>query len=1301
MMALGGGPLGRLMRGISPQRWVVLMATVIALLLLVTGLSSGRVDAAATPTPEAASPTAIGPSRTLTLITGDQVIVTGDGQAGLTFLPDPTRRPHGAFTSTRNGRLHIVPNDMLGLVPRVLDWSLFDVQALAAQQDRLARLGRSGSLRVITAGNSNSTVGRQLSAASTAGNSTSLAGIDARAQTLTLAQARRVGASLVQAHRSVASAAASGPERMQQTLRQVAPSTMWLDRAVQLSPEQRSGQAAASFPAASGWDTNLTQMGAPQAWQAKLTGKGTTIAVLDTGVDPNHPDLKGKVADSQTFAMMSADSGDHMGHGTHVAALAAGAGKVAPTQRRGVAYEAKILNGKVLDDNGGGFESDIMAGMQWAAQTKKASVVSMSLGGFVMFENDPMSVMVDRLTASTGSLFVVAAGNAGQGTVGSPGMADQALTVGAVDARGALAPFSSYGRQYGPGIKPEITAPGVDIISACTTTMQPEPCQGPFLSMSGTSMATPQVAGAAALVRQAHPSWTPAQVKAALVGTAVTNPDESVRMQGGGLVNIPAAAADVVVPLTSTVDAGSYSLNRQTPPVTRTLTWANTSTTAVNLALSLDNDPATPRALASVTPSMITVPAGGRANATLTVRPGALSGPGYYGGEVVATPVQANAAVDRPDGIAFQVQVKPRSHTVTMKFLDESGLPASMVAPQMLDLANYQRGYQVPIGTQVEPDGVVRLTDVPEGTYWLSSVWATMSAGLDPLRYHWRVLPQLDVTSDVSVVFDGKASTPIRVSAEGKLTQSALTTLVIKGRDEAGQSFHQGLFAVTDFEQVAVQPFDKPSQARVETMLTSRLQTPPLRFTTPGQERINAYQMIDSPSLTGKKTLPVKDVGTGTAQRFADAHVAGAIAVVHRSPMPAQMAYINAVQEGAAMVLFANDSNQSWAVPVSPEDNSDRRPAAFTVTAAEAALLLASKQATLQFNPTQSPSYNTVWITKDGFPSPRLVVDQARQQRMSRTLHSLGLVPGVSRYDFASAGVAAVVPGYERFTLLISAQSREGTQWWEYSDPGTWAHLANVYPQEGGQYITVSVDSTKAGQVGQQRWMSGLWQQPASYNHWEPRLDGQPPRVATRSGNTLYLNVPVFADGGGHPVLNGFVQANDNPDQPITTVYTVRKDGKQVGSAQTPAAVVPVPQGPGAFQLRYQVGLPTNGYRADTTWSFPSASEDPNRQVPLPLLEAQWKLPVSLRNELIGSTGSLTLSNPYGPQQDVTGLTVDLSRDGGKSWVAVPVTMTGKRSASLALPKLAATTALTVRVNASTTGGLAIQQVLTSPVRVR
>ncbi|WP_041836773.1 S8 family serine peptidase [Actinosynnema mirum] len=196
-----------------------------------------------------------------------------------------------------------------------------------------------------------------------------------------------------------------------------------------------------------------------------------------------------------------------------VRATLGGSGAASGGQHRGVAPEADLLVGKVLD--GWGTDAGIIAGMEWAAREADADVINMSLGSGPTDDTDPMALAVDALTAETGALFVIAAGDSGRDEfVGSPATADSALAVGSVEKDDSLSGFSGRGPRTGRyATKPESAAPGGSVVAT-------EAGTGGYRGMSGTSMAAPHVAGAAAILAQRHPDRTAELLKPALVSTS-------------------------------------------------------------------------------------------------------------------------------------------------------------------------------------------------------------------------------------------------------------------------------------------------------------------------------------------------------------------------------------------------------------------------------------------------------------------------------------------------------------------------------------------------------------------------------------------------------------------------------------------------------------------------------------------------------------------------------------------------------------------------------------------------------------
>ncbi len=293
-------------------------------------------------------------------------------------------------------------------------------------------------------------------------------------------------------------------------------------------------------------DTNEATWGllATGVTSSRSSGRGIRVAVLDTGMDLDHPDFRGRQILGQTF-IAGQPVDDDNGHGTHCIGTACGTRNPSRGRRYGIAYEAEIYAGKVLSNQGSSLGRSTLMGMEWAVKSK-CHIVSMSLGSLVMpgqghltaFEN------IARLALRNDTLIIAAAGNESRRSqgkvmpVGSPANCPSIMAVAAVDRSMRTADFSNG--SINPDGRVDIAGPGVDVYSSApepgATPQPPRFSQWPpqYHTISGTSMATPHVAGIAALLRQENPSLSANEIWRLLASRAhaLTQPSGDV---GAGL----------------------------------------------------------------------------------------------------------------------------------------------------------------------------------------------------------------------------------------------------------------------------------------------------------------------------------------------------------------------------------------------------------------------------------------------------------------------------------------------------------------------------------------------------------------------------------------------------------------------------------------------------------------------------------------------------------------------------------------------------------------------------------------------
>lgn len=1217
---------------------------------------SGDADAPPTSAPADAS----GTTHTITLLTGDVVVlhIGTDGRQAAWVDQPATREPGSRepHIYERNGEVHVVPAEAEPyLSAGVLDERLFNVTYLAEQgYDDTAR----ADLPLVVAAPGGDTVRSAPVAPASTHTERVLPSIGAVSVTADKTRLREVWESL----RGPDAAALSATDA---TL--AGAGKVWLN-----------GRVHATL------DESVAQIGAPEVWAAGFDGAGVPVAVLDTGHDPHHPDLAGKVSAAHNFTDDPDPEGetavDGNGHGTHVAATVAGTGAASDGARSGVAPGADLMIGKVLDSEGSGYEDWIIAGMEWAVD-EGARVVNLSLGTPGSSDGtDPMSVAVDRLTDSSGAIFVVAAGNSGPfpEAIGSPGAATRALTVGAVTKADEPASFSSRGPRWGDGaIKPEVVAPGVGIVAArAAGTSLGDLIDENYTSLNGTSMATPHVAGAAAILAQQHPDWTADEIKARLISTSLTLEGQPLSFQGAGRIDVPAATG-----ASATVSDGAVSFGRVAQgsgSLTHSLTYTNPTDRRITLRLSADVESAGgTRALVRFSRSTLVVPAGGTASTDVTISTRRLAG-GDYSGYVNARDLRDRSKVVRT---VMSLGIDAPLRTVTVSAVGRDGKPAG----GRVELWNTDTGR--PEYAFFDESGVAS-AQVPEGPYTVMTSIETLG-GSDwrPLSHTVAGEPELTISRDLSLSYDARKGQPIAVETP---READVDSYRVSWRRTVGDTSITSIMT----DGLANEPLYTLTSSRVrkgefELSTTWQLQQPLLTAQITGGERVQPSPALASEAqpYVGSASLPVVDAGQGTPEEFAQVDVAGKIALVVRRGEFELAAQLEAAKDaGAALVLAYNYLPGTWTETV-----WNAPLPAYTLDAAAGAQLqqaIAAGAPTLDLVGLQDATYLyelaytenrriPTGRTYDAADHPMATVESDYRQDSERMASREWYIPYAGSAVLGS-GVSFTRNGPVTRTEYVSV---DDVQWQRFGQPH--GEFANMY------WTWTGARQYEDGETDHQLWWGPLTR-PGVPDLSGRELVGSP---VARFRDAIRIAMPHYLYGTG--AAYGYIQEQLGD----VSELTLSRDGELVGTATWPEAQFTVPAADAEYELALNV---TNGsgnfadtsVHTETTWRFRSARTDEDRTV-LPLVQVGYELAAGPYNDVpAGAPYPLVLRPGYQPGASGPGeftTTVEVSYDDGATWADVPVE-TDADTATATLPAAPAAGFATVRVVVTDSAGNALTQ---------
>ncbi|MFJ4466911.1 S8 family serine peptidase [Streptomyces sp. NPDC089424] len=1260
----------------SPLRGQRVLALGAALALLP---SLGAVTASATGAP--AGPSALpagvtapdggGVPRTVTLINGDKVTVTGAGRTAVTSLEDAQGRPVAAYTFTHEGETFVYPQEVLPYVSAgVLDEDLFNVTRLLADGYDDAR---SDHVPLIV----------RYADATRARSAAPLPRGAVRVRTLTSVQ----GAAVAEKHdeaakfwdaltedvnssallRSSTLGGAVTAKRAAAPLLAGGIQRIWLDGKVKADLAE-----------------SVAQIGAPEAWRSGNTGQGVDVAVLDTGVDAQHPDLDGQVAAATSFVPDDESAVDRHGHGTHVASTIAGTGAASAGKEKGVAPGARLHVGKVLDDQGSGQFSWILAGMEWAARDQHAAVVSMSLGGDPSDGTDPLSEAVDTLSAETGTLFAIAAGNSGpRGSVSAPAVADAALAVGAVDSADRLASFSSRGPRVGDGaLKPEITGPGVDVLAARS---RYAPGEGAYTTMSGTSMATPHVAGAAALVAAAHPGWTGQQIKDALISTAKATPAHSAFDAGNGRVDA-AAAARTTVRATGVVDA-----LQEWPPapgarVDREVTYTNDGDTPVTLDLSVEASEA-PAGMFTLSARQVTVPAHGTATVTVTAHPDRAEEGMLYDARV-----EASAGGSVRLGTAFGYVTMYELHDLTINAKDRSGKPVTGEYYVML-----QQGKRpgITLGGTVAGSTTVTLYAGP----W-SVVAAIPVEGAHGAHSRGLALvadPEFRLDADATFTFDASRTRQVTAVTPKESVTTDMRVDYRRTLDASG-AHSMSLYPWPRYDSVWALPTgEKAAEGEFTVRTRWRNEQPPLKIAS-GRESVDdiLVRRGATPLRKGTSRLDAVYAGQGAATDYEGLRVRGKAAVVVRNDVvPAQEQVAAAAAAGAELLVVVNDGEGRL------DPRTEATPPLTVVTVGkdqgDRLIRLAAARGGTSLKVFSHPTTEYLYDLANAWDGavPANTVHRPGPKDLARIdVAFKNYRQGDAReyrYDVWPDDTTARL-GTE---LPLPARGVR-TDWVSTGSGVQWAQAATVL---GEVRILAPPRGYKGGTATKDQWFA-----PVS----RPRITGAlPDAFAFRQDDWLAVDVPAWGDAGtrrvGYPIT---------PDaQATASLYR----GETLLAGMNGSFVIADGLAPQRQSYRYVLetarGKWANPYstRTRTEWGFTSAAGERYQGLALPLIQLDYGVETDgdgrARRDA-GLTVTATHTTSSDPEQElpptsaIGEVAVELSYDDGRTWHKAEVTASGGGwRTTLDAPRKASY--VTVRATAADDRGNTVHQTVTRAFGLR
>jgi subtilisin family serine protease len=1231
-----------------PRRFVPF--ALLAVLLPLQALPTATAGPAADPPPTPNQPTAA--AKTFTLVTGDVVRVTGTGADRQVQVVTDVAPVGDVIVTSSNNDLYAVPTAVSGLLATgKLDPNLFNL----TQLDRFGYDDKSTPnlplIATYPATPSGATARRSLTAKAPAGVASTHALSAARATALTMKRSQ---------HAAFLTGFASRTASSYNALR-TGVTKLWLDGKVKASNDE--GNAL---------------IGAGPVWQAGFDGTGQTIAVLDTGVDSKHPDLAGKVVASKSFVPGQPDPLiDKFGHGTHVSSIALGTGAASQGKYAGTAKGAKLAIGKVLDDSGSGQWSWVIEGMAWAAA--QAPTVNMSLGGGPSDGTDPISTALDDISAQTGSLFVTAAGNMGPSagenypfTVATPAAASRALAVGNGTHSFYLNSSSSAGPAIGTlGLKPEIVAPGTDIVAARSADgLFPGLPDAPqYTSLTGTSMASPRVAGSVAVLRQQHPDWTAQRLEDAITSTSCTTDCRHPTPGGHGIAANPQIywrgaggldlqrASQQTLHGTGLLQFGIHSDPIPADPtVTKTITYINDGDSPVTLQLTsmlqqpdpnYGVDPKPYQATAGLidVPATVTVPAHG--NTAVPIKLDLTKAPdGSVYGEILATGpgvlVRSTLAWARTAEL----------HRLTIEAIGPGGEHGGPKQVSFGVLTDLDTGNVKPVyfsnGHGYVADFAGAVTDrplLPAHRYSLMTLQGEPAVGPYASYFgSWTAggMPDFVLTSDRAFTIDARQRKPWQISTERPTVNAGPWLFQLDRRTEIGGKPNtitlSASLADAGFSIYSI-PGAAPTVGTLQSKIVQHREAPAVTLQIGGQSIM--ARRTRGPAFPAASTASLYDGGDAGPDRLAGA--AGRLVLVDERPKTYPTAVVDDI---VAAVTQAKATGVIVAVrDAGPAARSlTRNPTipVAVVTQAQAAsiraALAAGRTRTFVRGNYPSPySYDVVPTKTGGIGADTTVTVRDRDLGVRRTAyHAQGaagyeVTGGIRGGAFNQSWLYkdSVPNGLERDDLVSPGYDFD--RWWIGLNPDDRTNWADIHRLGRGQVVRADVGT--GAQV------------PVLSGYVDSGSNGEP---------VLWTAGQLYA-GSRSDVHMAFANGR------ATTAFKVNGTSCQ--------GLVPAPchlPTAGPYQVEYRGTQNQSPLATEIrgTWTVNVTKPAPDlKLVPQPIIDWNWSTAIGLTNTTPRHPYTLTVRPGYRPARPLAGplpypddhgafkVQLQVTYDDGATWV--------------------------------------------------